>query len=319
MRAVNQDVIINRLLTLGVIERGEVRGRYFVVARRHLGDIFRRNDLLNRFAIERDGGYILNQTVVADMLHEMGSTEALQSERPRPTRRIRRREYHTSQGGDIESALERIALDADGVRRSFGLEYEIARLTERQESDLAYLLDTLPPHTPERDGSLSSSGVELVFEPMSEEDLLRTVATLNDFVRNNEVDMDGAGMHITYGVNNSRTSLSDLNIRLNRTLFAIAAVNTQVELTRTFGRSFNSYCRIPRETLDIDRYVAFNPRNNQCWECRLIHWQADMAKIVKIFKAMEFVFHRPFEMEDLKAITEIIAGERTDNSTLDRN
>ena len=103
-------------------------------------------------------------------------------------------------------ALERIPLDIDGVRRSYGLEYEIYSLTETQEDKLAKLLDTLPPHITESDGSLRESGVEIVFEPMSEAIYRETFLKLKQFVIQNDISMENTGAHTTYGVNNAMSS-----------------------------------------------------------------------------------------------------------------
>ena len=81
---------------------------------------------------------------------------------------------------NVDEALRRIPEDADGVRRSYGLEYEIYSLTREQESDLADLLDTLPPHVTEKDASLSSSGVEIIFEPMAKAELIKVVKKLRE-------------------------------------------------------------------------------------------------------------------------------------------
>lgn len=81
---------------------------------------------------------------------------------PEPLRTIRRDGYHDNGGGirrhGVAEALNAIARDPDGVRRSFGLEWEIYNLTAQQEDKLARLLDTLPAHFTERDGSLGSHG-----------------------------------------------------------------------------------------------------------------------------------------------------------------
>lgn len=301
MRFVNSDSLINKLLALGVIERGDVRGRYTMADRPADGAVYRRGEVLARFAIEGEPRrYKLNNRAIAEV-----SQAVVDPGRPRPMRTISRAPYHSSQR-NISEALARIPADEDGVVRSYGLEYEINYLTGQQESDLAYLLDTLPPHATERDGSLTSNGVELVFEPMGEQDLIKTVNKLNDFINTSDVNMHNTGMHITYGVNNSTASLSDLNIRLNRLAYAVASVITQPESDRIFGRRWNSYAAIPTHITYRNRYHAFSPRNESAWECRLVHYRADIERIVKFFKTTETVFYRPFNVEDFVAVFNVL-------------
>lgn len=301
MRFVNSDSLINKLLTLGVIERGNVRGRYRMADRPADGAVYSRRVVLARFAIEGEPRrYKLNNEAILEVSQAVGDQN-----RPRPIRTISRAPYH-SYSRNISEALARITADEDGVVRSYGLEYEINRLTSQQESDLAYLLDILPPHATERDGSLTSSGVELVFEPMGEQDLIKTVSKLNDFINTNDVDMSNTGMHITYGVNNSTVSFSDLNIRLNRLAYAVASVITQPESDRIFGRRWNSYAGIPAHITYRNRYHAFNPRNESAWECRLVNYKADIERIVKFFKTTETVFYRPFNVEDFVAVFNVL-------------
>lgn len=301
MRFVNSDSMINKLLTLGVIERGDVRGRYTIADRVADGAVYRRGEVLARFAIEGEPRrYKLNNIAILEVLQAVEDPN-----RPRPIRAIIRGPYH-SISRNISEALARITADEDGVVRSYGLEYEIYRLTRQQESDLAYLLDILPPHAAERDGSLSSTGVELVFEPMGEQDLIKTVNKLNDFINTNNVEMDNTGMHITYGVNNSTASFNDLNIRLNRLTYAVASMITQPESDRIFGRRWNNFAGIPNRITDRNRYCAFNPRNESAWECRLVHYKADIERIVKFFKTTETVFHRPFNAEDFVAVFNVL-------------
>lgn len=303
MRFVNSDSIINKLLTLGVITRGEVRGRYAIANCSENGAVYSRGDVLTAFAIEGEPRrYKLNDSAVSAVLQAVADPN-----RPRPIRTITRASYHSSQRTiNIAESLARITADEDGVVRSYGLEYEIYRLTRQQESDLAYLLDTLPQHETESDGSLSSSGVELVFAPMGEQDLIETVRKLNDFINTNDVEMYNTGMHVTYGVNNSTASFSDLNIRLNRLAYAVTALITQPESDRIFGRRWNSYASVPTRITDTNRYCAFNPRNGSAWECRLVYYKADIERVVKFFKASETVFYRPFNAEDFVAVFNVL-------------
>lgn len=293
----NQDVVINRLIERGIIRRIR-RGWYRISG--NDSHLFNRDMLLLRYAEEVEPGrYVLLGDV----------TRPVAPERPREVRRINRDSYR-SQSRNISSALHRISRDADGAKRSYGVEYEINGLTTSQESDLAYLLDTLPAHVTERDGSLSSSGVEIVFEPMSEQELVRVVKELGKFVRDNGVDMEGAGMHITYGFEKEAVypSERDLVIRLNRLALAVKAVATQGSIRELFGRDFTGYARLPQSLGDDTRYRAFNVRNSYAWECRLVSWNCNIEKMVELFKATEFVFTRPVQAADFIALFNLLGA-----------
>ena len=228
----------------------------------------------------------------------------------RPIRSIDRSTYHTHQRhANIDQLLAEIPYDDDGVRRSYGIEYEIYSLTMAQESDLAYLLDTLPNHSTEEDGSLSSGGVEIVFDPLSKTDAIKTINTLNAFVRENNINMNGTGMHITYGVSNMSSRSSDITIRLNRLAYAIAAVGLKSNIETIFGRTFNNYACIPQGVIDRSRYNAFRVRDTNSWECRLIKWNCDINKIMDFFKLTESVFYRPFTIEDFNEIFSFLGSE----------
>lgn len=236
------------------------------------------------------------------------TTTTTQTAPPRDVlRTIRRYGYH-SQSRNVQAALDRITADSDGVKRSFGLEYEINYLTATQEDKLARLLDNLPAHTAERDGSLSSAGVEIIFEPMGEADLKKTWKTLTEFVNMNSVDMGGTGAHITYGVSNSTSTRYDIQIRANRLALAVKSISTVQTLRRVFGRDFSGYCELPR-TLTANHHTnAFSlaGRNSTCWECRLINWKADIDVVVQFLTATEAMFHRPFNSQDFMAIFNIL-------------
>lgn len=230
-----------------------------------------------------------------------------------PSRRVRtiERNSYSSMPRNVDEALERIPYDEDGVRRSYGVEYEINALTGEQESDLAYLLDTLPPHVTERDSSLSYSGVEIIFQPMSKEELISVVKKLGEFVVSRGVDMDGTGMHITFGVSNSITSEINLTIRMNRLALAIKAVSTKPEIERVFGRDFTNYARLPIGLTDRTRYRAFNVRNDSAVECRLVKWNCNIEKIMELLEASMVLFKRPFEAADFMKVFEFM-GSNTD-------
>lgn len=299
-RTMNSDVLISRLIALGCIER-VVRNGYIIPAMSEMSDrriVYTRSSIIQMFAIEIEPGrFIFRQDVVDIHRREK-----------RPVRTIDRRGYH-SQSRNIDAALRRIPLDADGVRRSYGIEYEIYSLTPEQESELAYLLDTLPPHVTERDASLSSTGVEIVFEPMSREDAVRTVKTLANFVRTHQVNMYNTGMHITFGVSNSEVSESDLVIRTNRLALAVKAVGTQEQIIGLFGRDFCDYARIPDSLISTLRYRAFNVRNRYAWECRLVNWSCDIERVMKFFDIAEALFHRPFGATDFVKVFELLGAD----------
>lgn len=298
-RHMNSDVFINRLLVVGAIER--VRRGWYIIPRRGDGREYNRSDIHRMFGYEvAPGRYIFKRDVVEAMRQGSATQQ-------RRIRTIDRRGYHT-QDRNVEEALQRIPFDADGVRRSYGIEYEINALTREQESELAYLLDTLPPHVTERDGSLFDSGVEIIFEPMPKELAIETVKTLRKFVEENSVDMRGTGMHITFGVSNSEVSENDLVIRTNRLALAVKAVGTQRAIIELFGRDFTDYARLPHSLTTTVRHRAFNVRSYDAWECRLVNWKCNIEKVMKFFDIAEVLFHRPFEAQDFIKVFELLSA-----------
>lgn len=231
-------------------------------------------------------------------------------------RTITRNSYHgfgsgTSRHG-VDAALARIPMDADGVRRSFGLEWEIYSLTPLQEDRLARLLDILPAHFTERDGSLSSSGVEIIFLPLSATEYIDTWTKLQNFCRDTHVDMEGTGAHTTYGVSNSTITDIDqeLQVRLSRIALAVKSVSTQQTIKRVFGRDFTGYACLPNERLcRCDHTLAWSAsRGNSAYELRLCSWEGNANKIVAFMKATEFIFTRPFVAQDFINIFTIMGS-----------
>lgn len=233
---------------------------------------------------------------------------------PQPLRRIRRDSYHSNGNGTsrygIEEALSRIALDSDGVRRSFGLEWEVYSLNSTQEDKLARLLDTLPAHFTERDASLGEGGVEIIFLPLGLEKIKEVWNTLQAFCRDNDVRMNGAGAHITYGVSNSEVSIDDLQIRINRIALAVKAASTQSAIKTVFGRDFTGYAALPQSTTTRGHSNAWSAsRGNSAYELRLCAWKGDINKITEMMLATEFVFHRTFTARDFLKIFEIMGSD----------
>lgn len=258
----------------------------------------------------------------------------------RPIRHLNRGSYHSSGQGTnrygLEQALNRISADSDGVKRSFGIEYEIYTLTPEQESDLCYLLDSLPPCKAERDGSLGSNGVELVFDPVGKEDYIRIVRTLRTFIDEHRIYMldsstgNGAGMHTTYGVSNSHARTLDvirvggvnvplIQARLNRVSSLIKITCTKQQVKSVFGRYFTGYAESSFSQGE-DSYLRYNAHSNSmsingrapvndiytCWEFRLPCYKCDPEKVVEFFKATEWVFHRTMHTEDVTAMLNVI-------------
>lgn len=322
---VNQDSIINHLLDWGIITRGEIRGRYNVPSVQLVN--VRRAVILSLFTEEPEPGRHIWRQARLDrarrMVREgatMNLTEFLVEEEPqqRPVlRTITRYGYHCAHR-DIQGALSRIPYDDDSVRRSFGIEYEVYSLNPEQEDKLARLLDTLPEHVTERDGSLGTNGVEIVFAPMSAQCFVDTVRKLRAFVEENHVRMGQdetymAGMHITYGVSNATSTRSDEQIRLNRFALAVKSVGTQREIKSLFGRDFGHYRDLPTSTTYSCHSNAFSNsgRNETCWECRLADYRCDAERMVEFFKATECIFYRPVKAEDFMKVFEIL-GANTD-------
>lgn len=305
--AVGEDTIINRLLDGGYIRRTERRGVYETV----LG-LLRRPDILRQYCVEvEEGRYTLQpMNYSPSRLETQNGPQPVATPTPAaPLRTIHRYRYH-SQDRNITNALERIARDADGVRRSYGLEWEIYSLTTNEEHKLAQLLDTLPPHTTEADASLSSSGVEIVFEPMGKQAYITTFKALQAFTTENAISMSNTGAHTTYGVSNSTTHPQDLQIRLNRLALAVKSVGTQRAIRKLFGRDFSSYCSLPTSTTTSHHSNAFSAsRGTSAWECRLINWEADVNKVIDFLAATEFAFQRPVQAQDFMKVFKALGSD----------
>lgn len=257
------------------------------------------------------GGWLLKP-------YTIGTRETpVQREEPRLVlRTIERNCYHSCGNGTsrrgVTEALRAIPLSGDGIRRSYGLEWEIYALDAQQEDKLARLLDTLPSHVTERDGSLSHTGVEIIFLPMSEEKYKATFKALQTFCRENHVDMNNTGAHTTYGVSNSHVEERDLQIRLNRIAMAVKAGSIQRNIKRLFGRDFTSYAHLPRSLTEFDHSQAWSAsRGTSAYELRLVNWEADVNRLVEFIQATEFVFNRVFTAQDFLNIFTIL-GENTD-------
>lgn len=323
--------LVNILLSDGAIERVSVnryriRSTYYTrtVAPSYISEnsLYTRPDITRILAEGEDPDGFRLRSVPATP----SSRYYVESD-TRPTQRVVRRtitrnSYHSTGGGTsrtgIREALAAIPFDSDGVRRSFGLEYEIYSLTEEQEDKLARLLDTLPAHVTERDASLQSTGVEIVFLPMSAAQYIDTWNKLKQFVQENHVSMDSgssnmAGAHTTYGVSNSSVSTDDLQIRLNRLALAVKSVGTQRQIKALFGRDFGNYRSLPNSTTTREHSNAFSAsRGDSAWECRLCSWNGDAEKIVEFLKATEFVFNRVFRASDFVRIFEIMGCDTTE-------
>lgn len=317
--AFNQDVLVNKLLAAGVIARTEIRGRYTVDGET---GTFRRNDLIRRFALEVEPNrYLLNSNArraieTIQLRRAQAAAQARAEQEARTRRRLTQRSYHSGDRSGFAAALESIPVDEDGVRRSFGIEYEVYALNADQEDKLARLLDTLPMHIVEHDGSLDPSGCEIVFAPVGADEYVRIVETLARFVRENDVAMASsygssmAGMHTTYGVSNAEATRSDLQIRLNRFAFAVMAAGTQGQIKRLFGRHFGQYRELPQSTTTDTHSNAFSThgRPQTCWECRLPSWECNPRQMVKFFAATEGAFHHPVNAEDFVKVFEVLGG-----------
>lgn len=299
----NQDAVINKLIEAGVITRTPIRGKYEV---KKVYGYRKRDAILAQFAIEVEPyRYVLNQEAIRLALEEL--------------RVISRASYHCGTRDFVESALAAIPADEDGVVRSFGLEYEVFSLTPEQEDKLARLLDTLPTHVCERDGSLGENGVEVVFAPLGASEYIRTVKTLKQFIIDNDVRMEGfgkmAGMHTTYGVSNHEASKNDLQIRLNRFAMAVRAFSTQAKIKEIFGRDFGTYRSLPTTTTQMEHGNAFSccGRPETCWECRLPSWKANPEMLVQFLKATESAFHHPVTAEDLIRVFNVLGADAPDH------
>lgn len=315
--AFNQDVLVNKLLAEGVIARTPIRGRYTVDGET---GTFRRDDLVARFALEVEPNrYALNRNArqAIRLRRAQAAAQARAAQEARTRRRLNRSYYHHGDRSSFDAALASIPVDADGVRRSFGIEYEIYSLNADQEDKLARLLDTLPTHIVETDGSLGENGCEIVFAPVGAEEYVSIVETLARFIRENNVSMNSsygsgmAGMHTTYGVSNAEATRSDLQIRLNRFAFTVMAAGTQGQIKRLFGRHFGQYRELPQSTTTDSHPNAFSThgRPQTCWECRLPSWECNPRQMVKFFAATEGAFHHPVNAEDFVKVFEVLGGD----------
>lgn len=229
-------------------------------------------------------------------------------------RRIEREEYHSAPR-DYDTALSKIAPDADGIVRSWGIEYEIYGLSQDQEDALVDILLDMPDHVIEWDASLSHTGLEIIFMPMSFQQAYRVVLTLNRFVTDYRVQMDArsseAGMHITYGISKASSSLTQMQGRLNRIAFMLSSVLFPSQIEAKFGRSFGEYREMPYSITTMLHSNAFSvaSREGHCWECRLPNWKLDMRFIRRFFKEVEWVFNRPPKEEDFVSLVQFLYKE----------
>lgn len=292
-----------RSLGLQVYISGDVKKEYTL------------QEIHSMFAVPYGSEYTFRTAARPSFIHEQAP--AASAEPAYVYRTITRECYHDSGSGTsrrgVLEALEQIPLDEDGVRRSFGLEWEINALNREQEDKLARLLDTMPRHFTERDASLTSRGVEIIFLPLSREKIIEVFTTLQNFCRENRVDMDGAGAHITYGVSNAHVSESDLQIRINRIALSVKAACTQREIRSVFGRDFTSYASLPRSTTERGHSNAWSAsRGNSAYELRLCHWQGDINKITEFMVKTEFVFNRTFRAQDFMEIFRIMGSDASE-------
>ena len=247
------------------------------------------------------------------LLNNRATTNQTQTQtQPAQLRKINRLGYHQGHR-NVYEALNRISFDADGVKRAFGIEYEIYKLTAEQEDKLARLLDTLPSHVCERDGSLGENGIEIVFDPMSKSDFVKTINTLKEFVTTNNVQMKlddetMAGCHVTYSIQNLNDSISvyrpRFQARLNRYAMLICAIASTPEIRRVFGRGFGRYRTCPNNVNAMEHSNAFsiNGRSGNAWECRLPSWEMNPEAIAEFFKITESVYERPLMQEDIEKL-----------------
>lgn len=328
--------LTNRLMAEGTIVRERVN-RYSIqrsIRARNLdlrvGTIVTLNQVHQIFAVQEGSDYrfrrlderaeipfVFRNPATSFTTHdaEFTTRRLFAESEPAPVlRRITRDSYHSHGDGirrnGIEEALRAIPAESDGVRRSYGLEWEIYSLTEQQEDKLARLLDTLPRHFTERDGSLGTTGVEIIFLPLGRAKIKEVWNTMQRFCRENNICMDNTGAHLTYGIDDSEIhNVSDLQIRLNRVALAIKATSTQQAIKSVFGRDFTGYACLPNSTTSSGHSMSFSAsRGTSAYELRLCNWQGDIEKITAMMDAIEFVFHRTFRAQDFMKIFEIMGA-----------
>lgn len=329
--------IVNRLKAEGTIEQVRVN-RYKINATERTrqlrirsyqedGQLYTRAQIHALFAVERGGDFFFRTEPFTfsypweapSYIHrgEVPTEQQVRREQVRQERVMRtitRNSYHSSGHGvdrrGVQEALSNIARDGDGVRRSFGLEWEIYSLNEQQEDKLARILETLPSHFTEMDASLSNRGVEIIFLPLSKQEVIRVFNKLKTFCLENRVDMSNTGAHITYGVSNANVSENDLQIRINRIALAVKAACTQQAIRNVFGRDFTGYASLPRSTTERGHSNAWSAsRGNSAYELRLCNWQGNIEKITEFMVATEFVFNRVFTGRDFVKIFQIMGEE----------
>lgn len=325
-----------RLIAEGSIERVRVN-RYRIHGSRRVrnlglvyeqGRLFTRDEIAERFLFRYPSGNLVwaepSQVPLGFRITTDSTTQdadfvtrrMFREPEPAPAlRTIQRDSYHSHGDGThrigLEEALRAIPADADGVRRSFGLEWEISSLSPAQEDKLARLLDTMPPHFTERDASLGSTGVEIIFLPLGKDKYIEVWNRLQRFCREEHVPMTGTGAHTTYGVSNANVTCNDLKIRLNRIALAVRAVGTQDAIKNLFGRNFTGYAHLPSAQLSSqDHSSAFSAsRGTSAYELRLCNWEGKVEKIVEFMKATEFIFNRTFRAQDFMEIFRILGSD----------
>ena len=135
--------LINKLLEMHIISTAEHRRGYIVAGERFPRQ---RGSIISMFGVPaaQEGRYTLNQDMVNRIRGNNTQTQEEPQEQQQTLRTLDRRSYHSNcdfngQRRFVTEALERIQPDDDGVKRSFGIEYEIYTLTAEQEDKLARL------------------------------------------------------------------------------------------------------------------------------------------------------------------------------------
>lgn len=305
----SKNTIIRKLIAKGIIkESSNYETGYYAqvpVNTRPVGRKFSKGYLISYFTSfnysTEEYSFNTNYTIALDFLNNT-TRETIT-----PVLKKLHKMSYQSQARNVEQAISRIQADNDNVKRTFGLEWEIYSLTAQQEHNLCNLLETLPAHCTESDGSLSSSGVEIVFEPMNKTTFLTVWNKLKEFTNQHNIDMNGTGAHITYGVSNSTVEQSDLNIRLNRIGTAIHSVLQQSEIREIFGRLPNNYAALTLNVTDTNKYRFAKARNANCFELRLVNHAANITKVMTLLSAMELAFNSRFGKESFIAIANAVA------------
>lgn len=224
--------------------------------------------------------------------------------------------YHSNHNGSgrsiVQTGLAKIQA-VNGVKTSIAIELEMGTMNATAQRKFAQLLhDKNVVVQFECDSTVN--GGEYPTEPMDINKFIDFIEAWQNFIRETNNDMAGAGAHITIGKSNATAQIQDLRIRLSRYCLLLSSITTQNERRQLFGRDFASYARKITDVCSnqVAHGYAFSCDDRvKAFEFRLSHWQMDVRATVRILNEIASVvfYHKPTPADFARFVT--IVGEET--------